>query len=186
MGNEASQGLSQEQIKRLCNSTKFTEKEIHAWYDKFSADFPEGVISKPAFIAMYTQMFPNGDAEEFSEHIFRAYDADGNGEIDFDEFLQTLSVASKVGSVDEKLKWAFKMYDLDGNGYVSRDEAISMITSIFKMRGDSHKAREKAEEAALQIFIKLDKNMDENLSEVEFIMAAKNSSTIRGLLQGGP
>ena len=53
------------------------------------------------------------------------------------------------------------------------------------MRGNASSAREKAEEAAIQIFMKLDKDMDDNLSEIEFIIAAKNSSTIRDLLQGG-
>ena len=50
----------------------------------------------------------------------------GNGEIDFQEFMTTLSVASR-GSSDEKLHWAFKMYDMDGNGSVSRAEATEMI-----------------------------------------------------------
>ena len=50
----------------------------------------------------------------------------GNGEISFQEFMTTLSVASR-GSIDEKLHWTFKMYDINGNGTISRAEATEMI-----------------------------------------------------------
>lgn len=56
----------------------------------------------------------------------RAYDEDGNGEIDFKEFINTLSIATK-GSVDDKLEWAFTLYDIDGDGSISRQEAVEII-----------------------------------------------------------
>ncbi|ELT98685.1 hypothetical protein CAPTEDRAFT_148532 [Capitella teleta] len=182
MGQELSGELTEQRIEELKNSTKFTAKEITEWYAKFKKDFPEGVITKDAFVSMYSQMFPNGDAKDFSLHIFRAYDADGNGVIDFSEFIQTLNISSK-GSLEEKIRWAFKMYDVDGNGSVSKQEAIDMITSIYKMKGFGSAAAEQAEEAALNIFLKLDKDMDDNLSEMEFVSAAKNSSSISKLFK---
>ena len=50
----------------------------------------------------------------------------GNGEISFQEFMTTLSVASR-GSAEEKLHWTFRMYDINGNGTISRSEATEMI-----------------------------------------------------------
>ena len=40
-------------------------------------------MSKAEFQMMYEQLFPDGDSSAFSEHVFRAYDVDGNGYIDF-------------------------------------------------------------------------------------------------------
>ena len=60
---------------------------------------------------------------------------------------------------------------------------ISTFQSIFKMRGDTDKIYAKAEIESLQIFVNADKDKNGTLSEKEFVVAAKSSTTIAGLLQ---
>lgn len=183
MGNAGARELSEEDISDIRNTTHFSVREIREMHAKFLADFPDGVITKENFHIMYTNLFPHGNAGKFAKHVFRAYDADGNGEIDFQEFMATLSIALK-GTVVEKLQWAFKLYDLDGNGTVSRSEAIEMIIAVHQLQGVTS-TRDKAEEAAVQLFLHLDKNRDNELSEDEFVMGVQTSKAVRKLLQGG-
>ena len=48
-------------------------------------DCPDGELTKEQFVDMYMKIFPGGNAEKFSENVFRIFDTDRSGTIDFKE-----------------------------------------------------------------------------------------------------
>ena len=86
---------------------RFDEPTIRDWHEGFLQDCPSGRLSKRAFIDMYRMFFPSGDADSFCKNVFRTFDRDGNGYIDFIEFLMAIDVTS-AGSPEERLQWAFR------------------------------------------------------------------------------
>ncbi|KAI0221732.1 hypothetical protein LSAT2_027028 [Lamellibrachia satsuma] len=180
MGGQHSGGLSSSTAESLKRKTYFSADELRQWYKKFKHDYPDGVIRQQDFVNTYCQMCSQGDARAFAEHLFRGYDTDGDGAIDFQEFMCTLSISAK-GSPEERLAWAFNMYDSNGDGCLSMNEAVDIISATQRMRGEH--SREAAEDIAQQIFVTMDKDRNTVLSKEEFIRGAQNSPAVMELLQ---
>ncbi len=129
--------LRPEVLKDLEGQTAFTHQEIADLYRQFRHDCMKHghgrklTMTVEEFKDMYRQIFPQGDADKFAEHVFRAFDKDENGTINFRDFITTLSIQLK-GSYQEKLEWLFDLYNIQGNEYIARDEAAEIISvSIF-------------------------------------------------------
>ncbi|KAK9913353.1 hypothetical protein M0R45_037171 [Rubus argutus] len=57
-------------------------------------------------------------------------DADGNGTIDFPEFLNLMARKMRDTESEEELKEAFRVFDKDQNGSISADELRHVMTNL--------------------------------------------------------
>ena len=69
-----------------------------------------------------------GDAV-FVHKMFNVVDKDGDGQISFQEFLDTVVLFSR-GTIDNKLRIIFDMCDNDRNGTIDKDELSEMLKSL--------------------------------------------------------
>ncbi|KAK6627551.1 hypothetical protein RUM44_010029 [Polyplax serrata] len=88
--------LSKEDMDFLKSHTRYDEATIKEWYKGFKQDCPNGRLTPAKFVDMYKMFFPSGNAEEFCDHVFRTFDMDKNGYIDFK------ALAPPVGLVKNK------------------------------------------------------------------------------------
>ncbi|KAH0947732.1 hypothetical protein HN011_012195 [Eciton burchellii] len=177
--------LSKEDMDFLKSHTRYDEATIKEWYKGFKQDCPNGRLTPAKFVDMYKMFFPSGNAEEFCDHVFRTFDMDKNGYIDFKEFLLAIDVTSS-GTPEEKLKWAFRMYDVDGNGVIDMQEMTKIVQAIYDMLGacSSNRPADSAEERAKNIFAKMDENNDGQLTQDEFLKGCLQDEELTQLVGG--
>jgi Ca2+-binding EF-hand superfamily protein len=84
--------LTEEEITLLLVNTSFTRDEIKKWHEGFIKDCPKGRLDKKKFIDAYKAFYPQGKADKFCGHVFKVFDFDNSGQIDFTEFLIAISV----------------------------------------------------------------------------------------------
>ena len=71
---------------------------------------------KRDFLSKMTVSWP------FISDMINEVDADGNGTIDFPEFLTMMARKMKDTDSEEEIREAFRVFDKDGNGYISAAE----------------------------------------------------------------
>uniref|UniRef100_A0A8C9LCC8 Potassium voltage-gated channel interacting protein 3 n=1 Tax=Pavo cristatus TaxID=9049 RepID=A0A8C9LCC8_PAVCR len=109
-----------EGLEELQAHTKFTKKELQSLYRSFKNDCPSGHVDEETFTLIYAQFFPQGDSSAYAHFLFNAFDADGSGELCFEDFVVGLSVLLR-GTAQEKLNWAFNLYDINKDGCITKE-----------------------------------------------------------------
>ncbi|XP_043217441.1 frequenin-1-like [Amphibalanus amphitrite] len=185
MGKKNSK-LKQETMDQLLNETYFTKKEIQHWHKGFIKDYPNGELDEQGFIKIYKQFFPHGDPTKFASLVFRVFDVNKDGSIEFQEFIKALSVTSR-GNMDEKLEWAFKLYDVDNDGYITREEMYNIVGAIYEMVGQqvSDDDENSAKSRVDKIYELMDQNGDNQLTFEEFKEGSKTDPRIVQALSFG-
>lgn len=130
MGNSTSSKLSKEILEDLKLNTKFSQTEISLWYENFQKQCPSGRITPAEFEQIYARFFPDSDTAGYARHVFRSFDTNDDGTLDFKEYIIALHMTSS-GRTTRKLEWAFSLFDVDKNGYINKSE----VTEICQVRG---------------------------------------------------
>jgi len=173
--------LSNEDLEFLKKNTKYDEAEIREWYKGFKIDCPNGQLTKEKVLDMYSMILPVANAKVFVDQIFRIFDKDGNGDIDFKEFMMATDMTAS-GSPEEKLRWAFKMYDKDGSGSIELPEMIEIIGTLYEMEGVP---KDAAADRAGKIFRELDIDGNGELDEDEFVKGCMDDTDLMSMLNSG-
>ncbi|XP_069510572.1 recoverin [Ambystoma mexicanum] len=190
MGNSKSGALSKEILEELALNTKYSQDELCTWYRTFLNECPTGRISKQQFESIYAKFFPDADPKLYAHHVFRSFDANNDGTLDFKEYIIALHMTSS-GKTNQKLEWAFSLYDVDGNGNINKVEVLEIVTAIFKMISaeeqkelpDDENTPEKRTE---KIWVYFGKKDNEKISEGEFIQGIMKNKEILRLIQYEP
>ena len=111
----------------------------------------------------------------FRDHIWRIYDVNMDGVIDFSEFLVALDIMSN-GTPEQNLEQLFRFFDVNRNGYIDKREMELVVGDLMRLENNHND-----EHIAQAVFSEMDENEDGDISLEEFVQAClchKKSSSM--------
>ena len=98
------------------------------------------------------------------QRVIEIFDQDGNGELDYKEFIEGVSQFSVKGDKMSKLKFAFRIYDIDNDGFISNGE----LFQVLKMMVGNNLKDTQLQQIVDKTIINADKDGDGRISFEEF------------------
>ncbi|CAH8622730.1 unnamed protein product [Dicrocoelium dendriticum] len=86
-------------INTLLRKTRFTRKELQIMYQGFKQECPAGMLTEEVFKDVYCKFFPQGDATMYAQLVFRSFDKEHNGSLNFE--VRTLLLLDIVAEHDD-------------------------------------------------------------------------------------
>lgn len=142
---------------------KFTDEQIEEVKEAFAIfdKNGDGTITTKDLITVMRSLGKNPTEDEIDDMI-REVDTDGNGVIDFIEFLEMMAKMST--DVDETIKEAFYIFDTDGSGAISSEEFRKVMMTLGAQMTD---------EEVTEIIEEVDVDGDGQINLEEFVNMLK-------------
>jgi len=172
--------LTNEDFEFIAKNTALTKVQVESRYQNFLKLHPDGRISRKSFHSMMKECYPGADTEKLERHIFRMYDTNKDGHIDFREFMIVLYIMSN-GTPEENLKQIFRVFDINNDGTITLKELQKIVRDLFLLINETNADKASQEVLVKTAFNEMDENHDGKISQSEFVeacMAQKKFSTM--------
>eukprot|EP00163_Fabomonas_tropica_P030204 TRINITY_DN6738_c0_g1_i2.p1 TRINITY_DN6738_c0_g1~~TRINITY_DN6738_c0_g1_i2.p1 ORF type:complete len:194 (-),score=46.86 TRINITY_DN6738_c0_g1_i2:230-811(-) len=130
-GKNSKVALKRKELDQLVAQTHFDQSEVKALFEHYKSISgsvkADGLIDKEEFC----RALKLSNESMITDRLFRLFDENGDGDINFREFVCGLSVFCKKGTFEEKLHFSFNVYDLDGDGRIDKDEMTQIIKATL-------------------------------------------------------
>eukprot|EP01070_Trichotokara_eunicae_P008135 Trichotokara_eunicae@DN5648_c0_g1_i3.p1 len=112
---------------------KLSDQQVREYrhaFTLFDSD-GNGTIDAADLAKLLRSMGEAPSDDEITE-LVHFIDADGSGEIDFEEFMTIMSTRIKDNDVEEEMRAAFSVFDSDGDGWITPQELHHALEKTLK------------------------------------------------------
>ena len=173
--------LREEDIAALSKSSGLDGAQVEESFNAFIAEHPNGKMKPKEFREMMAKAVPKKDASKMEKHVFRIYDANNDGVIDFTEFMLIFFVMSE-GAPEEVLTKIFRMFDVNSDGTISMKEMNKLIKDMYGLLKTEDPNIAAKNMIAKTAFAEMDKDKDGEVSKEEFVSACMGQEEISKML----
>ncbi|XP_059643372.1 calcineurin B-like protein 7 [Cornus florida] len=181
--SKSSNTLGCKELAILSSETNFTVSEVEALYDLYmtisNSITEDDLINKEEF---RLALFNNSSKQNlFADRVFELFDIKKNGVIEFEDFVQSLSIFHPDAPEADKISFMFRLYDLRHTGYIERDEFKEMLLARLSEL-DLTLSDEDAEAIVNKAMMEADLDRDGRIDPEEWKeLVARNPSLIKNM-----
>lgn len=185
MGQQSS-SQDREKEKELMQRHKIDKRELETLRKLFRerCGGKHKALTKTKFREVYNELFP-GKSTQYADEMFRLFDMDGNGEVDFVEFVRNICMCDS-DDIEEKIEVAFALYDKDNSKTISQTEVRNILEAYANMFGGRLEGGKTGAQIAKEFFEEMDADGDQTVTFNEFREAARRNSAILSIVNPEP
>ena len=182
MGNKNGVPVLRDQdVASLSKSSGLDETQVKEAFNAFLVEHPKGKMKPKDFSEMMTKAMPKKDAGKMEKHVFRIYDSNNDGYIDFIEFMLIFHIMSD-GSPEEVLEKIFRVFDVNSDGTINKKEMARLIKDMYGLIKAEDPEAQSKDLIAKSAFAEMDKDDDGKITSAEFIAACLSQEQLSKML----
>ena len=180
--------LRDEDVVSLAKTSGLSDKEIRDAFESFVKEHSKGQMKPKDFRALMSSALPKKDASKMEKHVFRIYDTNNDGHVDFVEFMVVYTIMA--GGTEEEVLTkifrylindhytmkgfnfgSFRLFDVNSDGVISKKEMSRLVKDMYGLLKREDPNVSAAELIAKSAFAEMDENEDGKISLKEFSTA---------------
>merc|ERR1711934_288659 len=173
--------LRDRDVASLSKTSGLEPMKVKEAFNAFVEEHPKGRVKPKAFRQMMTKTMPRKDAYKMEKHVFRIYDSNNDGSIDFIEFILIFHIMT-YGTPEQVLEKIFRVFDVNSDGSISKKEMTRLVKDMYGLIKAEDPEASSPALIAESVFSTMDADGDGKITSAEFISACLSQDELCKML----